>query len=382
MATVSELLDQYAEKYQPGDAEFRKIIHAIALAESGGRADAIGDNGDSIGVFQANMAGGRGAGYTKEQLFDPEFNIKIAMPEFLTAYSLGRNMGLRGRDLVAYVSRTAQRPEAGLEWRAADNYGRFVGQDPISMNEKTTQAQYDLSKANESSNKKTTKIDPYEMVDTLNVRTGEMGKAPRYPEEYKKAEYLKKNKEFVNKSLFEKIKDYLIPEIKANESTLKSSQYPIAAYIVQPGDTLWSIAEKYLGSGNRWKELQGYSGSQYTMPIGTKLTINKPISTGGLQPTVSNMRPAQTSVQSQTRVATPTVSTRGVSSGFVPIPTPVRPPTYVAPQYQQPTWYQPVQQVSRPPALGGGGGGSWSAPAKPKQNIIQQAWSTIKNWFR
>lgn len=362
MSTVSQLLDQYAEKYQPGDDEFRKIIHAIALAESGGRANAVGDNGNSIGVFQANMAGGRGAKYTIEQLLDPEFNIKIAMPEFLTAYSLGKRQGLKGRDLVAYVSRTAQRPAEGLEWHAADNYGRFVGEDPISMNEKTTQAQYNQGKTKETSKKEIAMsgVDPYEMVDTYNVRTGEWGKAPRYPEEYKKAEFLKKNKEFTKKPLLEKIKDYFVPEAEAYESALKSSKYPVAAYTVQPGDTLWGIAEKYLGSGNRWKELQGYAGLPTQLPIGTKLTINKPISTGGLTPSISNMKMVQSNnAPSQpVRVATPTTSTTGFTSGFVPVPTPSRPPTYIAPKYQQPTWYQPpVKKISY--GGGGGGGGSW-----------------------
>lgn len=41
---------------------------------------------------------------------------------------------------------------------------------------------------------------------------------------------------------------------------------------VQPGDTLWGIAEKTMGAGDRWKELQGYSGVPEQLPVGTKLT--------------------------------------------------------------------------------------------------------------
>jgi LysM repeat protein len=44
-------------------------------------------------------------------------------------------------------------------------------------------------------------------------------------------------------------------------------------YTVKQGETLWGIAQKMLGSGARWKELQGYSGTPEKLPIGTVLTI-------------------------------------------------------------------------------------------------------------
>src|SRR3990167_5772903 len=46
-------------------------------------------------------------------------------------------------------------------------------------------------------------------------------------------------------------------------------------YTVKKGDTLWDIAQKSLGSGQRWKELIGYSSDPRKMPIGTKITIPK-----------------------------------------------------------------------------------------------------------
>lgn len=42
---------------------------------------------------------------------------------------------------------------------------------------------------------------------------------------------------------------------------------------VKPGETLWGIAEKYLGKGARWKEITGYTGVPEKLPIGTVLTI-------------------------------------------------------------------------------------------------------------
>lgn len=46
----------------------------------------------------------------------------------------------------------------------------------------------------------------------------------------------------------------------------------MAQYKVQSGDTLWGIAQKYLGSGSRWGEL-GFSGDPRKLPVGTILNI-------------------------------------------------------------------------------------------------------------
>lgn len=44
-------------------------------------------------------------------------------------------------------------------------------------------------------------------------------------------------------------------------------------YTVKAGDTLWGIAQQYLGAGHKWKELGGYTGAPENLPIGTVLTI-------------------------------------------------------------------------------------------------------------
>lgn len=56
---------------------------------------------------------------------------------------------------------------------------------------------------------------------------------------------------------------FIVADVTPSNPTVKS----------KPGDTLWDIAEKYLGSGNRWKKLKGYSGDPKELLIGTQLGI-------------------------------------------------------------------------------------------------------------
>ena len=140
---IQGVIDNAAEKYAPGDAEFKKVLHAIAMAESGGNPNAVGDGGNSIGLFQNNMAGGRGAGHRREDLLDPVYNADISAADLVNHYKQGVAQGLSGADLVAYVSRNGQRPAVGNEYQAAGNYGRVAGADkPLAMNEATTQEQF------------------------------------------------------------------------------------------------------------------------------------------------------------------------------------------------------------------------------------------------
>lgn len=43
------------------------------------------------------------------------------------------------------------------------------------------------------------------------------------------------------------------------------------SHTVRPGDTLWGIAQQYLGSGSKWGELKGYSGDPTKLPVGTTI---------------------------------------------------------------------------------------------------------------
>ena len=139
---IGDIINQAADKYAPGDEEFKKVLHAIALAESNGNPKAAGDGGHSIGLFQNNMVAGRGYGYTKDQLEDPNFNADLSAKDLYNYYKKGAAQGLAGANLVAYVSRNGQRPAPGNEWNAAKNYGRYVDVDPtVAMNEPQLQQQ-------------------------------------------------------------------------------------------------------------------------------------------------------------------------------------------------------------------------------------------------
>lgn len=68
---------------------------AAIQSESQGNPNAVGDNGNSIGLLQANRAGGRGSGHTVADLENPAYNLRIAIPEFQHAYQQATNEGLQ-----------------------------------------------------------------------------------------------------------------------------------------------------------------------------------------------------------------------------------------------------------------------------------------------
>lgn len=213
---------------------------------------------------------------------------------------------------------------------------------------------YTYAKADEEQIKnialKTEEIDPYEMVDRLNVKTGQWDKSQRYPEEYAKAETLRKNREELAKPIYERFINHFNPfsEVGAAETTSKTAtSNPSNQYTVKSGDTLWGVAERTLGSGNRWKELGGYTGAPTSLPIGQKLTI----------PSTSVNRP--TTQSSQQSYSTPTKSYAQTNYSAV----------------QSKNNYVPTQTKS------------YAAPKQTtvKQSntskIIQNAINTVKSWF-
>jgi len=103
-----------------------EYILALILAESGGRADAVGDGGHSVGLFQLHDRG-VGTGYTVEQRQDPRLQFELMMPRIARAYQQGLARGLSGAPLAVYVGREAERPAAGAERRYGVTYQQIVG---------------------------------------------------------------------------------------------------------------------------------------------------------------------------------------------------------------------------------------------------------------
>lgn len=80
----------------------RLPLLTTALIESGGRLDAVGDNGQSFGPYQ-EYSQGRGAGIAPAQRMDPFASTARAAREFQTFY----NRGARGASLAYRAQRPA-----------------------------------------------------------------------------------------------------------------------------------------------------------------------------------------------------------------------------------------------------------------------------------
>ena len=89
------------------------VWYPIALAESGFNPDAIGDEGQSIGLFQVNL-GTQGTGYTRDQLLNPEINAEVAAASIAAAYKA--IAGTYSDELMAAeVARRSGHPGGSIE---------------------------------------------------------------------------------------------------------------------------------------------------------------------------------------------------------------------------------------------------------------------------
>jgi soluble lytic murein transglycosylase-like protein len=84
------LLNRVGQKYNVPPM----FLKAVMLIESGGRPDAVGDNGHSVGLFQLHDMGyGHGMGDTR---FDPEANAERAARGLSEAWHAGERAGFSG----------------------------------------------------------------------------------------------------------------------------------------------------------------------------------------------------------------------------------------------------------------------------------------------
>lgn len=82
---------------------------SLMTVESGGREDAIGDSGHSVGLWQLHDAGA-GKGLTVEERKDPEVQYRVFIPQIDRAFDYAVAAGYRGEDLVALTGGMAERP--------------------------------------------------------------------------------------------------------------------------------------------------------------------------------------------------------------------------------------------------------------------------------
>jgi len=111
---ISAVTRYYAGRYgfqdQVAIGQIVNQLVAISDWESGLGASPSGDNGNSWGLFHANF-GGRGAGYTKEQLLDPINNSILAVEEMLPMAIRALASGMDYGQMADVLVRQGQRPD-------------------------------------------------------------------------------------------------------------------------------------------------------------------------------------------------------------------------------------------------------------------------------
>lgn len=85
------------------------VYAALAVTESNGREDAVGDGGEAIGLFQLH-ARGAGAGMTIEERKDPEAQYRRFIPAIDKAFDQAVAEGHRGKEIAVRTGQLAERP--------------------------------------------------------------------------------------------------------------------------------------------------------------------------------------------------------------------------------------------------------------------------------
>lgn len=129
-----------SRKFSPFDATFRKyagdlaandefisMVAAATYAESGWNPTNVGDNGDSVGLFQINKV----HGLPDSVRNDPDASARFMMPKFVDAYQRGKAQGLSGRKLSEFVGGTAEGSEARYHYRYGDSYDAIMHGDVV-----------------------------------------------------------------------------------------------------------------------------------------------------------------------------------------------------------------------------------------------------------
>jgi soluble lytic murein transglycosylase-like protein len=115
------MLNRVAKKYNV-PALFLK---AVMLSESGGRPDAVGDSGHSVGLFQLHDHGyGTGMGDAR---FDPETNADRGAKGLAEAWRAGEKKGLKGEYAVRAAYDYSFNPGGGFAYQG-DSVVKYYNQ--------------------------------------------------------------------------------------------------------------------------------------------------------------------------------------------------------------------------------------------------------------
>ncbi|MGE3075726.1 MAG: transglycosylase SLT domain-containing protein [Dehalococcoidia bacterium] len=105
------LLNRAGQKYNVPPL----FLKAVMLIESGGRPDAVGDAGHSVGLFQLHDQGyGAGMGDTR---FDPAANIDRAAKGLAEAWQAGERAGYTGEYAVRAAYNYSFNPGGGFAYQ-------------------------------------------------------------------------------------------------------------------------------------------------------------------------------------------------------------------------------------------------------------------------
>jgi hypothetical protein len=112
------------------------FLKAVMLIESGGRPDAVGDAGHSVGLFQLHDLGyGHGMGDLR---FDPEANIERAAKGLGEAWQAGERAGYSGESAVRAAYNYSFNPGGGFAYQGDALVRQFnelraeAGMTPVS----------------------------------------------------------------------------------------------------------------------------------------------------------------------------------------------------------------------------------------------------------
>lgn len=91
------------------------FLKAVMLSESGGRPDAVGDSGHSVGLFQLHDQGyGAGMGDAR---FDPEINAERGARGLAEAWHAGEKAGFAGEHAVRAAYNYSFNPGGGWAYQ-------------------------------------------------------------------------------------------------------------------------------------------------------------------------------------------------------------------------------------------------------------------------